>query len=68
VRYILEKIYFKLAKRMARKFEETSMSLNHAECLSLYEVLNTIDDLDLPDYERSVKHKLTDEIHAQLII
>jgi hypothetical protein len=44
------------------------MSLNHAECLSLYEVLNTIDDLDLPDYERSVKHKLTDEIHAQLII
>ncbi len=67
VRYILEKVYFKLAKRLARKFEETSMSLNQAECLSLYEMLSALDDLDLPDYERHFKYKITDEIHARFI-
>jgi len=67
VRHILEKVYFKLAKRLARKFEETSMSLNQAECLALYEMLNTLDDIDLPDYERYVKYKITDDIHARYI-
>lgn len=67
VRHILEKVYFKLAKRLARKFDETSMSLNQAECLALYEMLNTLDDIDLPDYERHVKYQITDEIHARYI-
>lgn len=67
VRHILEKVYFKLAKRLARKFEETSMSLNQAECLALYEMLITLDDIDLPEYERFVKYKITDDIHARYV-
>lgn len=68
IRHILEKIYFKLAKRLARQFDETSISLNQAESLTLYEVLNTVDDIELPEYEHLVKYKVTDEIHARYIV
>lgn len=68
IRHILEKIYFKLAKRLARQFDETSISLNQAESLTLYEVLNTVDDIELPEYEHRVKYKVTDEIHARYIV
>jgi len=68
IRHILEKVYFKLAKRLARKFDLTSISFNEAESIALYEVLNTLDDLDIPDYERNVKHNIFNEIHSRIIV
>ncbi|MEA3505477.1 MAG: hypothetical protein U9R32_09850 [Bacteroidota bacterium] len=68
IRHILEKVYFKLAKRLARKFDLTSISFNEAECVALYEILNILDDLDIPDYERNVKHNIFNEIHSKIIV
>lgn len=68
IRFILEKVYFKLAKRLSRQFDETSVGLNEAESVALYEVLATIDDLDLPEYERNVKDNIVTEIHAKMIV
>ncbi len=67
VRYILEKVYFKLAKKITRVVDKCTLSLHDAECLSLFEVLNTIDDFDLSDYERVVKHQIVSQIHAKYI-
>lgn len=68
IRFILEKVYFKLAKRLTHQFEETSVSFNEAECVALFEVLTTLDDLDLPDYERNVKTNIVTEIHSKMIV
>lgn len=68
IRFILEKVYFKLAKRLTRQFDETSVSLNEAESVALFEVLTTLDDLDLPDYERNVKNNIIAEIHSKMIV
>ena len=68
IRFILEKVYFKLAKRLTRQFDETSVSFNEAESVALFEVLTTLDDLDIPDYERNVKNNIVTEIHSKMIV
>jgi len=68
IRFILEKVYFKLAKRLTRQFDETSVSFNEAEAVAFFEVLTTLDDLDLPDYERNVKNNIITEIHSKMIV
>ncbi len=68
IRFILEKVYFKLAKRLTRQFDKTSVSFNEAESVALFEVLTTLDDLDIPDYERNVKNNIVTEIHSKMIV
>ncbi len=67
IKHILEKVYFKLAKKIAQVADKCTLSFNIAECLSLFEVLHTIDDIDLSDYGRAVKHQIISKIHGKYI-
>ncbi len=65
--YIVERIFVKITRKMIEQVDKTSISFYYGEAAAIRQALNTIDFIDLSEYEANLATQLICTIDQKLL-